>query len=336
MVPHVRQRLVGTFGNFTEEESFETNQLDGLSLLLIQGCQTLLNDPPPFLKRQAPPRRIHGIRFRHFALADLVTVIETPEREVLPAAQAPVVRILQNPGLRTALGRVKLSRFVKNFKEHILHHIFGLAWITKNSQGNLQNEPVEAIEQDGQGVRMPLAHPLDHVFVGQLQLSEHMYAERGSCGVWDNGLVMHKSTLPANRDVATLSLQYASRLRGLYQRTNGKLLDYDRRRHAPDPGESYSGKPTFLRRASTLGSPRSRANSGALIPSRPIRTGPRTVIRSRASKVRSLSPRPAKTRACWTGLGAAAASSQPRRGVRPSHRHSRGSPELENLPGRPD
>jgi hypothetical protein len=91
------------------------------------------------LKRQAPPRNIRGIAFRDFALADLVPVIETPERKVLPATQAPVVGILQNPRFRTAFGGVKLSGFVKDFKEDILHHILCLARVTKDSHCNLQN-----------------------------------------------------------------------------------------------------------------------------------------------------------------------------------------------------
>src|SRR5579864_2514692 len=147
MVPHVGQRLLRAFGNFTEQESLETNQFERLSLLLIQGCQALLDDSPPFLERQAPPRNIQGITFRDFVLADLVPVIETPERKVLPAAQAPVVGILQNPRFRTAFGRVKLSCFVKDFKEDILHHILRLARVTKDSNGNLQNQTVETIEQ---------------------------------------------------------------------------------------------------------------------------------------------------------------------------------------------
>ncbi len=77
--------------------------------------------------------------FRDFALADLAPVIETPERKVLPAAQAPVVGILQKPRFRTAFGGVELSCFVKDFKEDILHHILCLARVTKDSHGNLQN-----------------------------------------------------------------------------------------------------------------------------------------------------------------------------------------------------
>src|SRR5215471_7140867 len=139
MVSYVGQRFIRTFGNFTEQEPLETNQFERLSLLIIQSRQALLNHSPPFLNRQAPPRNIHGIAFRDFALADLVPVIETPERKVLPAAQAPVVGILQNPRFRTAFGGVKLSCFVKDFKEDILHHILCLARVTKDSHCNLEN-----------------------------------------------------------------------------------------------------------------------------------------------------------------------------------------------------
>src|SRR5215467_6940698 len=117
MVPHVGERLLRALGNFTKQESLETNQFERLSLLLIQSRQALLKHSPPFMKRQAPPRNIHGIGFSDLTLADLVPVIETPERKVLPAAQAPVVGILQNPRFRTAFDWVKLSCFVKDFKE---------------------------------------------------------------------------------------------------------------------------------------------------------------------------------------------------------------------------
>src|SRR5215472_4489220 len=94
---------------------------------------------PLFVEREAPPVNNDGFEFRDFALADLAPVIETPEREVLTAAQAPVVGILEKPGLRTAFGGVKLSCFAKDFKEDVLHHILCLARVTKDSHGNLQN-----------------------------------------------------------------------------------------------------------------------------------------------------------------------------------------------------
>src|SRR5262245_44278735 len=54
--------------------------------------------------------------------------------------------------------------------------------------------------------------------------------------------------------------------------------------------QDYCGNPTFLRRAVTRGSPRSKANSGELR-ARPTRTAPFAAKRSSASRVRSLSPK---------------------------------------------
>src|SRR5207302_4729137 len=59
----------------------------------------------------------------------------------------------------------------------------------------------------------------------------------------------------------------------------------------------YSGKPAFLRRAFSRGSPRTKSNSG-YVRSSPNRTGPIVARRSSACKVRSLSPKPAKISAC--------------------------------------
>ena len=95
----------------------------------------------------------------------LVTVIEIPERKVLPAAQTSVVGILEDPGFRAALGRVELIRFVEDFKKDILHQIFRLTPVTKDSQSNFQNKPVKAIKQNDQGVRMSLPELLHHVVV---------------------------------------------------------------------------------------------------------------------------------------------------------------------------
>ena len=65
---------------------------------------------------------------------------------------------------------------------------------------------------------------------------------------------------------------------------------------SPFRRSQFSGRPTLRRSVLTRGSPRRKANSG-MESRRPMRTGPCTAIRSRASKVRSLSPRPAKTSA---------------------------------------
>jgi hypothetical protein len=58
----------------------------------------------------------------------------------------------------------------------------------------------------------------------------------------------------------------------------------------------YSGKPTFLRRAFTRGSPRTSANSG-YVRSRPSSTGPRFAMLSNRPIVCSLSPSPANASA---------------------------------------
>ena len=63
---------------------------------------------------------------------------------------------------------------------------------------------------------------------------------------------------------------------------------------------TYSGRPSFLRRAFSRASPRTKSNSGYMR-SRPSRTGPSIAMRSNASRVRSLSPNPAKVRACAYG-----------------------------------
>ncbi len=63
----------------------------------------------------------------------------------------------------------------------------------------------------------------------------------------------------------------------------------------------YSGKPTFLRRAFTRGSPRSSAYSGN-VSVLPMRIGPQDAARSRAAKVRPLSPNTAKINAWLNGF----------------------------------
>ena len=67
---------------------------------------------------------------------------------------------------------------------------------------------------------------------------------------------------------------------------------------AGDDGGPPPGNPSLLRRALTRGSPRRKANSG-LFNVKPIRTGPTRASRSNRSRVRSLSPNPAKAKANW-------------------------------------
>src|SRR5262245_34763370 len=147
-MPNVRQRFLRAFGNFAEQESLEARHFKCLSLFFVQRRQPLLNDLPPFLKRQSPPRQVHPIRLNDLALRSLAPVIEIPERQILPAAETAVVGVLKYPYSRTALGRIKLASLVENFKKDVLHHIFRLARVTQDSQRNLQNEPMEAIEEN--------------------------------------------------------------------------------------------------------------------------------------------------------------------------------------------
>src|SRR5215469_6612730 len=121
MVPDVGQRLLRALGNFAEQKPLEASQFDRFSLFLSQRCQPLLDDSPPFLKRQTSPRDTDGIGFRDLTFGNLLPVIEIPERKVLPAAQTSVVDVLENPRLQAALGRVELSRLLEDFKEDLLH-----------------------------------------------------------------------------------------------------------------------------------------------------------------------------------------------------------------------
>jgi hypothetical protein len=107
---------------------------------------------------------------------------------------------------------------------------------------------------------------------------------------------------------------------------------------SPNRTDSYSGKPTFLRRAFTRGSPRSRAYSGN-VSALPIRKGPAVAARSRASNVRSLSPKPAKISAWLNGFieGVAAMSFFPRPPCAPpAHRHNQIRRESDYPLLRPD
>jgi len=107
-----------------------------------------MDSASPFLKRQASPRVGHVIRIDDLKLGSLMSVVEIPERQVLPPAQAAMVGILEYPCLRAALRRVELTGLVEDFKKYVLHHIFCLAWVAQDSQRYLQNKPVKAIKEN--------------------------------------------------------------------------------------------------------------------------------------------------------------------------------------------
>lgn len=192
MMPNIGQRLLRAFGNLAKQEALETGQLDGLSLLLIQSCQALLNDSSPFLKRQPSPGKIHAVRFHNVELGGLMPVVEIPQREVLATAETPVVGILEYPRFRAALGRIELASLVVNFQKDFLHHIFGFTSIAQNSQSDLQDKPVEPVKQNRQRVRIALLELFHHVFVSHVRFEHKWNAEGGSRRIWNNGLVMQR------------------------------------------------------------------------------------------------------------------------------------------------
>jgi hypothetical protein len=61
-----------------------------------------------------------------------VPFIKIPQREILPAVQTSMVGVLKNPGFRASPCRIKLIRFVEDFKKDILHQIFRLTRVPKD------------------------------------------------------------------------------------------------------------------------------------------------------------------------------------------------------------
>lgn len=121
MVPDIGQRFLRAIGNFAEQQALEAGEFEYLPLSFVQGSESFVKNSPPFLKRQTSPRRIQGVGFGHFQFRRLVPAIEIPQREILPAIQASMVGILENPRLRASPCRIELIRFVEDFKKDILH-----------------------------------------------------------------------------------------------------------------------------------------------------------------------------------------------------------------------
>src|SRR5262249_25064256 len=203
--------------NFAEQKSLKTGQLYRLSLFFVQCCQALLDNSSPFLKRQPSPRGVHVIGFDDLNLGRLVPVIKAPECQILPAAETPMIGILENPGFRAALARVKSVRLVKEFKKDFLHHVFRLTCVTKDPHGDFQNKAVQAIKQNRQSVLISLLKLLHHLFVSHVRFADNGDAEGGSRRFGSN-LVIHGSTPSMRPNVDRIpSLQYAASGMRLYQ-----------------------------------------------------------------------------------------------------------------------
>jgi hypothetical protein len=102
----------------------------------------LREEVPPFRHSQAATRYIETNGFSHFALSNLVAIVKIPQSQVLPAAQASVVGILEDPRFCSSFRGVKLSGLSEDLKKDILHQILCLARIAKDSQSNFQDKPV--------------------------------------------------------------------------------------------------------------------------------------------------------------------------------------------------
>ena len=79
--------------------------------------EILAEELVPILEKSGLATRRPAIRFGDFSLSSLMPLVEVPERQILPAAQTPMVGILENPCSRTALDGIELVRFVKDFKK---------------------------------------------------------------------------------------------------------------------------------------------------------------------------------------------------------------------------
>ena len=148
-------------------------------------------------------------------------VVEIPERQILTAAQAPVIGVLQNPRFCAALGPIKVIRLVEDLEKDVLHHIFRFTWIAKDSQSNFQDEPMKAVEQNRQGVWMPVAELLHEVFVGHVRAPDNRHTQGRTRRLWGNGLVIQAQPFRRNRFAdfgRTPSFEYAYGLAGLYQK----------------------------------------------------------------------------------------------------------------------
>lgn len=79
-------------------------------------------------------------------------VVEILRVQVLLTIDGAMIRILENPHLSTAFGRVELCRHSENFQEDALRYIFRLSRIANDFQSNAQDKAVVAVEQNRKSV----------------------------------------------------------------------------------------------------------------------------------------------------------------------------------------
>ena len=67
---------------------------------------------------------------------------------VKPWASRCVEALAQSTASTRVLMSIELAGFPEYLEKDLLHHIFGLSRVAKNSQRNFQNEAVKTVKQD--------------------------------------------------------------------------------------------------------------------------------------------------------------------------------------------
>jgi hypothetical protein len=113
----------------------------------------------------APHRAVYADFDCGFEFLPAIEVIR--EQMALPV-ECPVVGILKYPHFQYALARVKVSHRSINIEKDGLHNLLSFTGITYDSEGNVEDESVVAIEQDGKSFRAALAYSSYKLLVRQL------------------------------------------------------------------------------------------------------------------------------------------------------------------------
>src|SRR5450432_454516 len=95
---------------------------------------------------------------RWFVIRTLIVM--SPQLEILPSIEAPVLSILQNPVLHAAARRVELVGIPINFQEDFLHQVFSFSAVPQDTVSHAENQAIVPVEENRQGVRYTAAEPL--------------------------------------------------------------------------------------------------------------------------------------------------------------------------------
>jgi len=143
--------------NLFQHKTLETDLLDDTPLILGEVIQSAHN-------------RLEIVRAREMAsvgsrlIRPLIVV--SPELEIPPAIEAPVVSVLKYPGFHAATARIELSRIPIHLQEHFLHQVLGLSGIPQDPARHAENLPIVAVEKHSQGIRNTTSKLLHKMLVG--------------------------------------------------------------------------------------------------------------------------------------------------------------------------